>query len=133
MKKLITVIGLVLFTFSCNSHLAEKFGSASASDVDIEDIKDQCDCVDAIDIIASDFLGAVGNVDKKDFDQLSDTQLESLKKKIQPIMEKRKEVDQFCRKQYGVSSKNYESKADGADCYGHKGLVSKLNEIEKRF
>jgi len=65
MKKLITVIGLVLFTFSYNSHLAEKFGSASASDMDIEDIKDQCDCVDAIDIIASDFLSAVGNVEKR--------------------------------------------------------------------
>jgi len=133
MKKLIAVISLGLFTFSCTSHLAEKFGSASASDVDIEDIKDQCDCIDAIDIIASDFLSAVGDLEKEDFDQLSDSQQENLEKKVEPIMEKREEVDRFCRNQYGVSSQNYESMANGADCPGHKNLVGKLNEIERRF
>ena len=133
MKKLIAFIGVGLCTFSCTSHLADKFGSASASDVDIEKIKDQCDCIDAIDIIASDFLSVVGNIDKKDFDQLSDRKQENLEKRIEPIMDKRKEVDQFCRQHYGVSSNNYESMAAGADCSGHKDLVSKLNEIEKRF
>jgi hypothetical protein len=133
MKKLIAFIGLGLFTFSCTSHLADKLGSASASDIDIEKIKDQCDCIDAIDIIASDFLGVVGNKNKKDFNRLSDRQKESLEKRIEPIMDKRKEVDRFCRKQYGVSSKNYESMAAGANCSGHKDLVSKLNDIEKRF
>ena len=133
MKKLIAFIGAGLFAFACTSHLGDKLSSDSTSDVDIEKIKDQCDCIDAIDIIASDFLSVVGNRDKKDFDQLSEKQQESLEERIKPIMKKRFEVDQFCRQQYGISSNNYESMAAGTNCSGHKNLIKKLNEIEERF
>ena len=43
MKKLIAFIGAGLLAFACTSHLGDKLSSDSASDVDIEKIKDQFD------------------------------------------------------------------------------------------
>ena len=72
MKKIFLFIFLGLFLNSCNSYLGKKLSKKSADDIKVEKLKDECDCIEALDIIAADFLDVVGNNDKKSIRAMSD-------------------------------------------------------------
>ena len=65
MKKLFTLMLVGLLLNSCNSYLGKKLTKKSSEDIKVEKIKDECDCIEALDIIANDYLDLVGDHDKE--------------------------------------------------------------------
>lgn len=91
MKKLFTLILAGLLLNSCNSYLVKKLAKKSSEDIKVEKIKDECDCIEALDIISNDYLDLVGDHDKKSIRELEGAkEYESLQKKAEIIMEKRR-------------------------------------------
>ena len=60
MKRILSIALVTVLMMSC--------GSKTADDVNIDDIKSACDCVDALDIIANDILDYVGDKSENDMD-----------------------------------------------------------------
>ena len=82
------LVGILLN--SCNSYLGKKLTKKSSEDIKVEKIKDECDCIEALDIIANDYLDLVGDHDKKSIRELEGTkEYESLEKKAEIIMEEK--------------------------------------------
>ena len=64
MKKLFTLMLVGLLLNSCNSYLGKKLTKKSSEDIKVEKIKDECDCIEVLDIIANDYLD-LSDHDKK--------------------------------------------------------------------
>ena len=121
----------VLLLNSCNSYLGKKLKKKSAEDIKVEKINDKCDCIEALDIIANDFLDLVGNHDKKSIRELEGTkEYESLEKKSEVIMEKRREVSNYCYEKFGINHRNFDS---GSECKLYDDLNEKVEIIEEKF
>jgi len=131
MKKLFTLILAVLLLNSCNSYLGKKLAKKSSKDIKVEKIKDECDCIEALDIIANDYLDLVGDHDKKSIRELEGTkEYESLQKKAEIIMEKRREVSDYCYERFEISHGNFDN---GSECKLYNNLVEKVEIIEEKF
>ncbi|MDC3309126.1 hypothetical protein OAV26_02750 [Crocinitomicaceae bacterium] len=128
MKKIFLFIFLGLFLNSCNSYLGKKLSKKSADDIKVEKLKDECDCIEALDIIAADFLDVVGDNDKKSIRAMSDDKLEKLEKKVEPIYKKRDEVNEHCRK-FGITYKRF---TNGQECSSYKDLAKNTEQLKQR-
>ena len=128
MKKIFLFIFLGLFLNSCNSYLGKKLSKKSADDIKVEKLKDECDCIEALDIIAADFLDVVGNNDKKSIRAMSDEKLEKLEKKVEPIYKKMDEVNEHCRK-FGITYKRF---TNGQECSSYKDLKKNKEQLKQR-
>lgn len=129
MKKIFVFVLASFLISSCTSHIGEKLTKKSSEDIKVDKLKDECDCIEALDIIAADYLDIVGNNDRESIREMSDEEIEKLQKKADPIVEKRREVDAHCQ-QYGISHRNFN---DGSDCKLYDDLKEKAEEIEDRF
>ena len=85
-EKLFVLMLAGFFLSSCNSYLGKKLTKKSADDIKVEELKDECDCIEALDIIANDYLDLIGNHDRKSIREMSDKDQEALEKKAEPIM-----------------------------------------------
>ena len=119
-----------LLLYSCNSYLGKKLRKKSAEDIKVEKIKDACDCIEALDIIAADYLDVVGKNDKESINNMDDKKRQKFDKKAAPIMAKREEVSSFCRKKFGISHANF---TRGSACKLYKDLKEKSEIIEEKF
>ncbi|MDG2152976.1 MAG: hypothetical protein P8K10_03480 [Crocinitomicaceae bacterium] len=128
MKKIFPLIFLGLFLNSCNSYLGKKLSKKSAEDIDVEKIEDACDCVEAFEIISANFLDIFGNKTREEMNELSDDKKEMLQKKVDPLFEKRDEVNQHCRK-FGISYKRF---TNGQECSSYKGLSKNSNKLKEQ-
>ena len=128
MKKIFLLIFLGLFLNSCNSYLGKKLSKKSAEDIDVEQIEDACDCVEAFEIISANFLDIFGNKTREEMNELSDDKKEMLQKKVDPLFEKRDEVNQHCRK-FGISYKRF---TNGQECSSYKGLSKNSNKLKEQ-
>ena len=81
MKKLFVLILTGLLLHSCNSYLGKKLSKKSAEDIKVEKIKDACDCIEALDIIAADYLDVVGKNDKESIDKMNIKERQKFDKK----------------------------------------------------
>lgn len=108
MKKLLVVATAAVFLASC--------GAKTADDVKVEDIKDACGCVEAMNIIATDILDNIG--DKTEEEVKED---EALKGKL----EKLEKVGKKCRKDY--------EKEEAEKCDEFKELEKTMKKFEEKF
>ena len=60
--------------------------------------------------------------------ELSDDKKEMLQKKVDPLFEKRDEVNQHCRK-FGISYKRF---TNGQECSSYKGLSKNSNKLKEQ-
>ena len=130
MKKLFVLILTGLLLHSCNSYLGKKLSKKSAEDIKVEKIKDACDCIEALDIIAADYLDVVGKNDKESIDNMNIKERQKFDKKEAPIKAKREEVSSFCRKKFGISHSDF---TRGSACKLYKDLKEKNDMIEEKF
>ena len=131
MKKLFLLVLAGILLNSCNSYLGKKLTKKSSEDIKIEKIKDECDCIDALDIIANDYLDLVGNHDKKSIRELEGTkEYESLQNKAEIIMDKRREVSYYCYERFEISHGNFDN---GSECNLYDKLIEKVEIIEEKF
>lgn len=87
-------------------------GGESAEDIKVEDLKEACDCVDAMTTITDEMLSIVDGVeDEKDLS-------EDDKKKIETLSEKMQEVSKHCKSEF---DKDEAKDCDGADELKEKG------------
>mgnify|MGYP007128794895 CR=1 FL=1 len=118
------------FLSSCNSYLGKKLTKKSADDIKVEELKDECDCIEALDIIANDYLDLVGNHDKKSIREMSDEDQEALEKKAEPIMNKMGEVNDYCDEKFGIDYRQFDN---GSECKLYDDLMEKVEIIEEKF
>ena len=126
MKKTFLLIFLGLFLNSCNSYLGKKLSKKSAEDIDVEKIEDACDCVEAFETISANFLDVYGNKTREELEELSDDKKEMLQKKVDPLFEKRNEVNQHCRK-FGITYKRF---TNGQACSSYKDLSKNAEQLK---
>ena len=130
MKRIFVFVLASFLISSCTSHIAEKLTKKSAEDIKVDKLKDECDCIEALDIIAADYLDVVGNNDRESIGEMSDEAIERLQKKVDPIVDKRRDVDEHCRELFRITHTNFDN---GSDCKLYDDLNKKAKEIEDRF
>ena len=69
MIKLFVFLIAGFYLTSCTSHLAEKFSEKSAEDIELDKIKDACDCVDAKIIVEKDIKNSSVNKEDNELEQ----------------------------------------------------------------
>ncbi len=130
MKRIFVFVLASILISSCTSHIAEKLTKKSAEDIKVDKLKDECDCIEALDIIAVNYLDVVGNNDKESIRAMSDEEVKRLEKKAEPIMEKRREVSGHCQELFGISHRNFDN---GSDCKSYDDLLENVMKIEEKF
>ena len=65
---------------------------------------------------------------QSDLDLIADDKKEMLQKKVDPLFEKRDEVNQHCRK-FGISYKRF---TNGQECSSYKGLSKNSNKLKEQ-
>ena len=128
MKKIFLFLFLGLFLKSCNSYLGKKLSKKSAEDIDVTKIEDACDCVEAFETISANFLDVYGNKTREELNELSDDKKEKIKKKVDPLFEKRNEVNEHCRK-FGITYKRF---TNGQTCPSYKDLSKNAEKLEEK-
>ena len=128
MKKIFLFLFLGLFLNSCNSYLGKKLSKKSAEDIDVTKIEDACDCVEAFETISANFLDVYGNKTREELNELSDDKKEKIKKKADPLFEKRNEVNEHCRK-FGITYKRF---TNGQTCPSYKDLSKNAEKLEEK-
>ncbi len=128
MKKIFLFLFLGLFFNSCNSYLGKKLSKKSAEDIDVTKIEDACDCVEAFETISANFLDVYGNKTREELNELSDDKKEKIKKKVDPLFEKRNEVNEHCRK-FGITYKRF---TNGQTCPSYKDLSKNAEKLEEK-
>jgi hypothetical protein len=128
MKKIFMFIFLGLFVNSCNSYLGKKLSKKSADDIDIEKIEDVCDCVESFEIISANLLDIYGEKTREDLNELSEDKKERIKKKSDPIIKKRNEVNQHCQK-FGIT---YKKLKIGQECSSYADLSKNTDKLKKQ-
>ncbi|MCB9189847.1 MAG: hypothetical protein H6599_11280 [Flavobacteriales bacterium] len=117
MKKVLLSLGVVatLAMTSC--------GGGSAEDIKVEDLKDACGCVDAMNVVADDVLATV---DKFDSEEELEKDEEAVKK-IDALEEKFEEIEDHCKDKLEVKKSDIEA------CDGFKTFVEKMEKIEEKL
>ncbi|MDC1244047.1 hypothetical protein N8Z79_01185 [Crocinitomicaceae bacterium] len=128
MKKIFLFLFLGLFLNSCNSYLGKKLSKKSAEDIDVTKIEDACDCVEAFETISANFLDVYGNKTREELNELNDDKKEKIKKKVDPLFEKRNEVNEHCRK-FGITYKRF---TNGQTCPSYKDLSKNAEKLEEK-
>ena len=128
MKKIFLFLFLGLFLNSCNSYLGKKLSKKSAEDIDVTKIEDACDCVEAFETISANFLDVYGNKTREELNELSDDKKGKIKKKVDPLFEKRNEVNEHCRK-FGITYKRF---TNGQTCPSYKDLSKNAEKLEEK-
>ena len=117
-----------LLLHSCNSYLGKKLRKKSAEDIKVEKIKDACDCVEAFETISANFLDVYGNKTREELNELSDDKMGKIKKKVDPLFEKRNEVNEHCRK-FGITYKRF---TNGQECSSYRDLAKNAEQLKKQ-
>lgn len=128
MKKIFLLVFLGLFLNSCNSYIGKKLSNKSAEDIDVEKIKDACDCVEAFETISANFLDVYGNRTREELNESSDDKKGKIKKKVDPLFEKRNEVNEHCRK-FGITYKRF---TNGQACPSYKDLSKNAEKLKEQ-
>lgn len=128
MKNYFQLILAGLLLHSCNSYLGKKLRKKSVEDIKIEKIKDACDCVEAFETISANFLDLNGNKTREELNELSDDKKENIKKKEDPLYEKRNEVNEHYRK-FGITYKRF---TNGQECSSYKDLAKNAEQLKKQ-
>ncbi len=130
MKKVILFVCLGFLINSCNSYLGKKLTKKSAEDIKVENLKDPCDCVDAFDVLADNYLDVLGNHDKASIKNMEDgAQKDRLLEKLEALDEIRRAFNAHCL-QFGITQAEYSA---GKDCSSYKDLDEKAKELEERM
>ena len=122
------LVGILLN--SCNSYLGKKLSKKSSEDIKVEKIKDECDCIEALDIIANDYLDLVGDHDKESFEKMGDEDKKAFEEKAEPIMKKLGEVNDYCDEKFGIDNRDFDN---GSKCKFYDDLFEKVEIIEEKF
>ena len=108
MKRILSIAVIAAFMTSC--------GAKTADDVNVDDIKTACDCIDAMDVIANDMLSYIGEKSEK---EMKDD--EALNSKF----DKLREVEKKCRKDF--------KKEDAEKCDGYSDFEETMNKFAEKF
>lgn len=105
-----------LFVLFIAGALLAGCGSESAEDINIEDLKTACDCVDAGNVIMTDILDAAGDKEENELEKD-----EAFMKKF----EKMEALEKKCRK--------IAKKSEMKECDGWKEFEGTMKKFEAKF
>lgn len=105
-----------LFVLFIAGALLTGCGAESAEDINIEDLKTACDCVDAGNVIMTDILDAAGDKEENELEKD-----EAFMKKF----EKMEALEKKCRK--------IAKKSEMKECDGWKDFEGTMKKFEEKF
>jgi len=105
-----------LFVLFIAGSLLTGCGAESAEDINIEDLKTACDCVDAGNVIMTDILDAAGDKEENELEKD-----EAFMKKF----EKMEALEKKCRK--------IAKKSEMKECDGWKDFEGTMKKFEEKF
>lgn len=117
MKKIVLSLSVIaaLAVTSC--------GGGSAEDIKVEDLKDACGCVDAMNVVADEVITVI---DKFDSEEELEKDEEAMKK-IDALEDKFEEIEDYCEDELKLK------KSDAEECESFKSFIEKMEKIEEKL